>query len=298
MTLWQSREELVKLQKWMLSVITHPDGVLAGVASAEARQQIDAPPDELEQIIERSHNLTSVERLQVYGNAYYARLIECLQEEFPATAHALGEETFGAFAFEYLQAYPPRSYTLAKLAADFPRFLRDTRPAQDTDDGGGGDWADFLIDLATLERTYSEVFDRPGPERQGTLRPDEVAALSADQWPNARLVPVDCLRLIQLRFPVHEFASAVRHGQKPTIPSPAETYLVVSRRNYVVHPRAVSKLEFEALMGLSNGRSVGEVISLAAGSCDLDFEQLSIQIRGWFQRWSADGLFIGIGASD
>ncbi len=298
MTLRQSREELVNLQKWMLSVITHPEGVLAGARSAEARQQIDASPDELERIIERSHNLTSVERLAVYGNAYFARLIECLQEEFPATAHALGEETFGAFAFEYLQAYPPRSYTLANLAAHFPRFLRDTRPAQDTDGGSSGDWADFLIDLATLERTYSEVFDSPGPERQGTLRPDEVTAFSADQWPDARLVPVDCLRLIQLRFPVHEFAAAVRHGQEPTIPLPAETYLVVSRRNYVVHPRAVSKLEFEALKRLYDGRSVGEVISLAAESCDLDFEQLLIQIRGWFQRWSADGLFIAMGAPD
>lgn len=299
MTPWQSPEdnELVKLQRWMLSVIAHPAGVLEGIASPDAQQQIAASRDELEQIIERSRNLTSVERLAIYGNAYYARLIECLQEEFPATAHALGEETFGAFAIEYLQAYPPRSYTLAKLAEKFSQFLRETRPARDSDDRDGGDWADFLIDLATLERTYSEVFDSPGPERQGTLRPDALARLSPEVWPDTKLVPVDCLRLVEFQFPVHEFAAAVRHGQQPTIPSPAETYLVVTRRNYVVHPRAVSKLEFEALQELCDGHSVGEIVSLTAESSGWETEQLSTQLRDWFQRWSSDGLFIGVANS-
>ncbi|MCI0332752.1 MAG: DNA-binding domain-containing protein [Planctomycetes bacterium] len=279
-------------------MITHPDGVLEGARSAEAQQQIAVPPDELEQIIERSRNQTSVERLAVYANAYYARLIECLEEEFSAMAFVLGEETFRAFAFEYLQRYPPGSYTLAKLAANFPRFLRKTRPVEDAHDEGTANWTDFLIDLATLERTYSEVFDSPGAEGNGTLQRDELAAISPERWPAARLLPVACLRLLELQFPVHEFAAAVKHGQEPVIPLPSATYLVVSRRNLVVHPRAVSRLEFEMLEGLCEGYSVGEVVSMASESCESEIEQLSTQLRDWFESWSADGLFMAVATTD
>jgi len=298
MILRQPHEELARVQRWMLSVITHPEGVLEGACSVEAQQQIAVSPDELEQIIERSSNQTSVERLAVYANAYYARLIECLEEEFPAMAYALGEETFRAFAFEYLQRYPPGSYTLAKLAANFPCFLRETRPVNDAQDSGAPNWTDFLIDLATLERTYSEVFDSPGAEGHSTLERDELADITPDGWLDARLLTVACLRLLELRFPVQEFAAAVRRGQEPVIPPPCATYLVVSRRDYVVHPRAVSRLEFEMLQGLCAGRSVGEVVASAAESTDSTIEQLSIQFRDWFQRWSADGLFVGIATSD
>lgn len=291
---FESRDELGKLQQWMLSVITHPDGVVEGARSAEAQQQIAVLPDELEQVIQRSRHQTSIERLAVYANAYYARLLECLEEEFPALRYALGEEIFQAFAFEYLQHYPPGSYTLAKLAANFPRFLRETRPVDDAQNTGAPNWSDFLIDLATLERTYSEVFDSPGAEGCSTLWAEELSSIAPERWSDTRLLTVACLRLLELQFPVHEFAAAVKHGQDPVVPPPCATYLVVSRRNYVVHPRAVSRLEFDMLEGLCAGRSIGEVVALAAESTDSTIEQLSIQLRDWFQRWSADGLFVGV----
>ena len=76
----------------------------------------------------RSKRRTSVERLEVYANAYYARLLECLRDEFPALLHAVGEEVFDGLAFGYLQAYPSTSYTLSNLSRNFARFLEETRP--------------------------------------------------------------------------------------------------------------------------------------------------------------------------
>lgn len=294
----QAEYELPALQRWFLSVITHPDGVLEGARSPDAQQQIAVSPDELERVIRRSRSQTSVERLEVYANAYYARLIECLAEEFPAMEYVLGAETFRAFAFEYLQHYPPGSYTLAKLAASFPRFLRETRPIDS--DGGGKEssWTDFLIDLATLERTYSEVFDSRGPEEHQGLQYAELASIPPEAWPSTKFVPVDCLRLLELRFPVHEFAAAVKRGQEPSIPRPISTHLMVTRRDYIVRPRAVSKLEYDALQGLCGGKCVGDVITKIAESCEMDNDQLSVQIHDWFHRWSADGLFVRVFAAD
>ena len=141
------------------------DGVEAGLDSVEARDAIDVSPDQVEDVVDPSKRRTSIERLEVYANAYYARLLECLRDEFPALFHALGEEVFDGLAFGYLQFYPSRSYTLSDLSRQFAEYLEETRPRDDDDANGSPSWPDFMIDLARLERCYSEVFDGPGAER-------------------------------------------------------------------------------------------------------------------------------------
>src|SRR5713226_137689 len=107
--------DLGQIQRWMQATIMHPVGVAEGMASTEARRHIDVGPDAAETIVNRSQALSALERLAIYGYAYYARLLECLREEFPVLKHALDEEVFDAFAVGYLQQYPSRSYTLFQL---------------------------------------------------------------------------------------------------------------------------------------------------------------------------------------
>jgi len=287
--------ELATLQRWMLSLISHPEGVVEGMQSSEAQEQLAVSPEEVEEIIQSSSNQSSIERLQVYANAYYSRLIECLQEEFPAMAYVLGEEVFQAFAFQYLQHYPSNSYTLAKLAKNFPKFLHESQPDEESQHPN---WADFLVDLATLERTYSEVFDCQGAEGKQTLSIADLSAIPTESWADLILIPIPCLRLLELRFPVHEFASAVRHGQQPTVPPPQTTCLVISRTNYIVRPRTVSQLEYQVLQGLCAGNRLGDVIETLSTSTTSSTEDLSQQLHEWFYRWSQEGFFSSVTLSD
>ena len=123
-----------QLQRWMQTVIMNLGGAQQGVASEEARQLIGVGPEDAEQVVTRSQALTALERLDIYNRAYFARLLECLREEFPTLLHALGEEAFDDFAIAYLHRYPSRSYTLNQLGVNFPRYLAETRPEE-----GGGD---------------------------------------------------------------------------------------------------------------------------------------------------------------
>ncbi len=148
--------QLAQIQRWFQAVVTHPDGVEAGLTSPEARAEIDVSPSRIEDMVDPSKRRTSVERLEVYANAYYARLLECLRDEFPALLHAVGEEVFDGLAFGYLQSYPSRSYTLSELSRQFAQYLEETRP-RDEDDASGPSWPDFMIDLARSNAaTYSE----------------------------------------------------------------------------------------------------------------------------------------------
>lgn len=280
--------DLARIQRWMQTVVTHPGGVVAGVASEAARRQLDVSLEDVEQVIFPSATQTSIQRLQIYGDAYFARLLECLRAEYPGLVHALGQETFDAFAFGYLHLYPSRSYTLNRLGASFPDFLRETRPAQE---GTRLDWPEFLIELATLERLYNEVFDGPGSEGDPPFSVQKIAGLTPDQWLNARLVPVECLRLLSLRFPAHEYISAVRRGEHPAGPVAADTWLVVTRRDYIVRRYAVPEPAFALLTNLAAGRSVGDAIAAVMDRPEASSVDLENRIGDWFRAWSEWGLF-------
>ena len=282
--------ELARIQQWMQSVIMHPDGVEAGIDSPVARTMIDVAPDQVEDVICRSSAQTSLERLRVYANAYYARLLEVLGSEFPALVHALGEELFQEFAFGYLQQCPSQSYTLADLSAKFPEYLARTRPPKESVDAEP-DWADFLVDLATLERTYSEVFDGPGIEGKRLLQVDNLREIAPDRWPRVRLVPVPCLKLLPLRFAVHEYVTAVRRQEDPSLSAPSPTWLVVTRRDYVVRRVAVDEPEFVALAALVRGGTVSDSLEAAENQWSGEFDQLARHVQRWFRNWSAAGYF-------
>ncbi|MEX1028085.1 MAG: DNA-binding domain-containing protein [Candidatus Paceibacterota bacterium] len=297
--------ELDVVQRWMQAVITHPLGIASGVESPEARAELDVDTTHLESIVARSKALTSVERLAIYGNAYYARLLECMRDLFPALVDALGEDLFDSFAFSYLQQYPSRSYTLEHLADRFVQFLEETRPelsestGNEADDSGepaadegaiAATWPDFIIDLARLEWTIDQVFDGPGVEREAPLTAERLMSIPADQWADARLAPVVCLRLLAFKYPVNDYYTAFRAGDDAPIPDPQESFAAITRRDYIVRRFELSKPQYELLSALVEGRTVGEAIADVATFC-ADVDTLAGSLQDWFRIWSVNGFF-------
>ncbi len=284
-----------RLEGWVQEVITNPDGIAVGVESPAAKQQIDIDVSSIEQVVEPSSRMDSTERLAVYGNAYFSRLVECLGEEFPATRYAIGEENFKSFAFAYVNDSPSSSYSLGFLGEQFAQYLIDTRPADVSKPG----WPDFLIDLATLERTYAEFFDGLGPEHLDTLKLQDLQTVPPDLVNEVRFVPVPSLRLLEASFPVHEYVTAVRRDQSPEIPLPAETLLVITRREYVVRRGPVSRTEFQLLRAILDGNSLGAAIKIAAEAMpDMADEELASNLSKWFQHWASAGWFIRVELPD
>ena len=285
------------VQRWMQAVITHPDGVEAGLQSEGAREHLDVPAESVEQVVGRSQSLTSVERLGIYAGAYYARLLECLGEEFPILKQTLGDEAFDGFAFAYLQSYPSRSYTLTKLGENFAKFLAETRPdpeewnGETAGDAVGPEFPEFLVDLAMLEWTFAKVFDGPGVEGQPLLDIEELQRIDPEVWPAARLETVPCLKLLTFRFPLNDYYSAIRRKETPPPPDAAPTWLAVTRRDFVVRRHELTGRQFALLSALQTGESVGAAIERALQVPGDDLSAFAIQLRDWFQIWSAEGLF-------
>jgi hypothetical protein len=294
----KTSSSLASVQRWMQAVIMHPDGVAAGTQSEEARQHIEVSPGELEQVVSRSRNLTSEERLEIYHYAYFSRLLECLRNIYPMVAKTLGEEIFDALAIGYLHSHPSGSYTLDRLGDNFPRYLHESRP--DLDDAGepSETWPDFLIDLARLEWNIGEVFDGPGVEGQTTLGTEQLLGMDPNRWPEVRLSPAPCLRLLSFRFPVNDYFTSLRQAADdaglPSIPQPAESWLALSRRDFVVRRHALEVAQYELLASLAGGQTIGAGIEQLAAKATVDFDRLADQLQEWFRTWTAAGFFMGL----
>ena len=253
--------QLAQAQRRMQALITGGDG---GPASGLVCETAALPAEE---------------RIALYRRTYALRLVGCLRESYPALRHALTPALFDDFALEYLAARPSRSYTLNALGAGWPEHLEATRPDRDEPEP----WADLLVDLARLERTFCEVYDAPGGEGRALA---SVADLPAAPDAGTTASPLPCVRLLRARFAVGDYMLAVRRGEDPPLPAARESRLAVSRRDYVVTLTELDGAGFALLGELAGGASVGA----AAGAAAVDPAAAWSLLRDW----AAHGFFSAI----
>ena len=289
--------DLSRIQSWMQTVIMHPQGVQRGIGCEVARRHIDVGVEDIESVVTGSNALTAVDRLAIYSRAYHARLLECLRAVFPVLLHALGADLFNRFAFDYLERYPSESYTLARLGERFPRYLAETRPGIDAPEESRESWPDFVIDLASLERQFSEVFDGPGVEGQPLVTETKLREmLESAQWTEARLTTVPCLRVLSFRYPVNTYFLAARKNEEPDLPEPNKTFLAITRRDYSVFIYKLSREQYDLLCALIGGESLTQAINRAAWTgCDCD--ALSARLPEWLASWASLSFFFSIESS-
>ncbi|MBI1367101.1 MAG: hypothetical protein GC162_00455 [Planctomycetes bacterium] len=293
--------DLDVVQQWFEYVITHPMGPDEAILGDPAQRLIRMNRGEMESVIGRSKNLTAERRITIYANAYYARLLECLGESFPVLKRTVGEEAFNDFAFDYLQHYPSRSYTLNKLGDHFADFLHESRcEAEGTPESESAEpgFADLLIDLTRLEWTIEQVFDGPGIEHLRTLTAHDLAVISRERFAACRLVPAACLRLMRFSYPVNAYYTAVRRAvQEEHVGVPAEPgveFAAITRQDYIVRRFVLTAPQYRLLTCLCDGQTVGHALEAAGEIYPGDDEQFATDLHRWFDQWTAAQFFLRI----
>lgn len=271
------------LQRWFQAVVTHPGGVDLGVKSDEARAAIEAAGANA--VVTPSSRQSADERLAVYAHAYWARLLECLQEEYPVLRAAVGDEAFDGLIVDYLQDYPSRSYTLGQLGGRLADHLSATRPADD-------DFAAAVVELCRFERAINEVFDAPGGETLGYLTVEHLAAVPADRRGDLRLVPLATFQLLRFDFDVNAWFTALRTS--PAEAGPPErraSFVALSRRGYVVRRHPLSHVQYDLLTELRSGSTLGRSLATITADHAAAVDEIAASLGMWFAEWSAAGFF-------
>jgi hypothetical protein len=263
---------LAALQALLYRLISAPGGVELGL-SAEI-----IPAGGLESIIRGDGRATSRERLEIYANAYFYRLLEALKEDYPAIVAVLGEVNLHNLITGYLIEYPPTEpniYFAGRYLADFLRGdpMSGEKP--------------FLADLATLERAASDVFHDLDAE---PIDPAAVRAVPPAQWPAMALRTIPASRLLDLRWGVDQVLRAVSDGEAWTHPEPGPRCVLVWRRELRVSYRAIDRAERAALALARGGAEMAAICD--AFAAEAESPDLIRAIDAMFSRWFSDGLMI------
>ena len=214
--------------------------------------------------------------MEIYRNAYRARLLTALEVSYERTRRWVGEAAFAEAACHYVISHPPRDWTLDRFGAQFPPVLAILF-ANDAE----------VAELAWLEWHLQQAFAAPDlPELTGLQLAQ--AGLREDDWEQLCLTMSAGYAALPVRHDCTALWQALRDDElagftlMPTDPG----VLVVWRQALTPRFRVLDSGEFTALETLAQGQPFGRVASIVG-------EAGAAQLGGWFAQWLSEGLFAG-----
>ncbi|HKQ97788.1 MAG TPA: DNA-binding domain-containing protein [Candidatus Polarisedimenticolia bacterium] len=296
---------LLPTQRLFWDLIAAPEGVLPGLEALVREGR--AGTDDLDRMIVGDARLSASDRLDIYANMYFFRLLDALKEDYPRLLAALGAARFHNLITDYLLACPSRHPSLRYLGDRLPEFL--ARHPLERESAG-------LADLARLEWARADIFDAADAP---VLTRADLAKLPPDDAGDLRVALVPAYRLLRLG---HDAVSVWRalgsdsgteaahagnsnaarmeadgptcahHDADHLDPIPRfgdrPTAVRVWRQGFAVHHRSMDDEERDALLLLAEGATLGRVAQcLSAG---LPVAEATARFGALLQRWLDDGL--------
>lgn len=216
--------------------------------------------------------------LAIYHNAYKARLVEVLRNDFVAILHWMGDDEFDRLASSYIRHSPPGHYSLRWLGKGFEGFIREHLvPEQSAP----------LAELASLEWAFTLAFDAPAGQ---PLTLQSMATLAPEEWPELRVKPTPSLQWLECRFNSLSLWRSVKEESD----FPDSTVLeipqacLIWRCELICHYRSLDPAEATALNGLlAGGWNFSELCTQLAV---IYGEGAPLQAVTWLKQWVQDGL--------
>ncbi len=269
---------LAKLQALLYRLIAAPEGVAAGIAAERERLS-----PELDDLLAGDDRLTAVERLEIYANAYFYRILDCLKDDFPATLAIVGADNFHNLITGYLIAHPPTQPSIDRVGEHLAEFLRD-HPMREK-------WP-FLADLALLEGTLLAVFRAANAE---VLTAEAIRSVPAGKWPALKMRTHPAVAMLDCEWRVDEllrdFENSAGTGRRAHLAAAREkTNVLVWRQNLHASYRRLENVERTPL-ALANKEVTFATICDAIAAASDDRDPLAL-INELLTRWLGEGLLV------
>jgi hypothetical protein len=276
--------ELERLERWFSAAISHPEGARQGIRSERAAQLLPEAVSDLESIVLPSRSLNAMDRLSIYANMYFDRLVDVLADEFPTVRHIIGSPVFAKVARSYVSKYPSQHYSLAQLGSRFPMFLGEFSQGDPLSHQA------FAVAVATVERCMEDVFDA---EQAVPVTLEQLENIAPDRLGQLRFRMIPASRLLTLAYPVNDFITSVRHEKAIDVPAAGTAHVVVYRKDYKVWRVDLNAHQHAILDALHAGQTLEDALEVCAELPGFDSTMLATAVQEWFRNWMVEGLFCG-----
>jgi hypothetical protein len=270
----EDASRLEQTQRLFWGAITWPQGVRDFLARADASTQ-----REFAHVFASSEAFGRIERLDVYADAYFYRLLSALGEVFPRLAYLAGRVQFHNLVTDFVLECPSVAPDLRRLGDRLPEFVRHHALSAN---------APLLADLASLEWALGWSLDCP---ERGRIGRAELEAVPIESWPGLCFALALPSRRIETHWDLVAIAGlcdgAEREAALAFAAEASSHSVLVGRRGYGVYFRRLDPGEARALDGFQAGASFEGVCA------DLALHEPSFQpsdMVGYLRRWLDDGV--------
>ena len=249
-----------------------------------------------ERFIKPNDRLTAFERLQIYNQQYWWRLLGTFGEDFRGLRAVLGETKFDRLAVAYLEGCGSRSWNLRDIGSQLVAFLEQhpeiTHPR-----------SDLALDVARVEWARVLAFDDP---EKPVLTAKQIAKLPPDRL---RLGLQPYVSLLELSHPVDEMMRTLKRTEIAAVSNAVSAthtrrrkvvtvrrsrtpiHLAVHRVNFAVYYKRLDPEAYRILLALRSGATLDEACAVAFADSQEPPEQSAARIQEWFARWMEFGWF-------
>jgi hypothetical protein len=236
-------------------------------------------PDRQLRVIEEAAPLSTHDRLDVYANAYFYRLLESLGVDYMAVHRVVGDENFHDLVAHFLMRYPSNSPNIGDVGETFPAFING-HPLS-------GQFH-FLHELAVLERAIMEcLFTHHLP----ALDISSFQTKSEEDWATARFVLDPTVRLMSVQWPVDTLWKSREQSEPlelPTFRESAPRHLLLQRDDSWVSVTVMDVHPWTSLHMLRSGMSLGAMCEALSKQSNQSTETLPVM--EWFTTWVSTGV--------
>ena len=282
-------EELVTIQKWFASIITSRMTTDHEIQELSPRGNYIA--EEAKDYVIPSHTLLPHERMQIYNQSYWARLLDVLEEIFPLVARLFGSHDFQQMlTIPYLLKYPVDTWDLNAIGSYFPTWIKENYVATDKR---------LVLYSAEIDWACQESFfakDLP-PLDIHKMGQDELAGIL-----QRKIRLQTNLHLFELPYNLLSYREAFLKEEVeywiendfPKLEKEKAPYFLIVYRNaqHTVEWKEISQSEFLLLQLIRDGKTLEEACleleSMGGTLYDLAKMRLAFWIQEWFRlKWFA-----------
>ncbi len=251
---------LETLQHWFASLITSP------ILQSDADQIPLFSSDLIEEIRQKvafSHTMRSEERMGIYQQQYWWRLISVIQDLFPSLVALLDYEEFNRLIAEpYLASHIPHDWFISNIGADLPGWLKTVHK-----DVSFSALAE--VDLAFEQLIFTEILPN----------------IDLSKCENETLYLQPFVLLFELDADLFTFRKQLLQKEKPSVAKlekwRKKKHQVLYRLHEQNYYEEIHPLFFELLLRLQKGAKLSELISLLEKFDDISSIFQMMASRGW-----------------
>ena len=265
---------LLSIQKWFASIVVRP-------LDRESRMLPFSPAgrplfEEAVEFISPNRRLASDQRIQIYNQQYWWRLLTILHENFPTLTRLFGYVDFNqSMGIPFLSKYPSRHWSLSKLGDQLPLWIDEHYISEDKQ---------LVLSAAEVDWAYQEIFFAPKPF---SLTP------SLDLL-SKKLYLQPHLKLFTLPFDLFSFRTAFLketvefwlEKEFPPLPKGNKYFFLLYRnQNNFIDYKQVEEGQWTLLHLISGGLSIEDACDHLEGAGGKAAEEAQSSLTQWIQEW-------------